>query len=130
MFQFIAKFYAKRRYLWKESVEAELNELGARISAQNADDKRAVVVQLTADAEAIDKSIAAGMEEESYKKLEGQEKYKADQERKEAEKLADGKRQLAKQLEGEIEEHMKTVDYFRKIATSHRNLAESVRRLK
>jgi hypothetical protein len=78
MFQFIAKFYAKRRYLWKETVKAELNELGARISAQNADDKRAVIAQLTADAEAIDQSIAAGMEEESYKKLEGQEKYKAD----------------------------------------------------
>jgi len=130
MFQFIARFYAKRRYLWKETVEAELNELGARISAQNADDKRATIAQLTADAEAIDQSIAAGMEAESYKALEGQEKYKADQERKDAEKLADSKRQYVKQLEGEIEEHMKTVEYFRKIATSHRNLAESVRRLK
>jgi hypothetical protein len=130
MFQFIAKFYAKRRYLWKETVEAELNELGARISKQNAGDKRAMIDQLTADAEAIDKSIAAGMEAESYKALEGQEKYKADQERKEAEKLADGKRQLVKQLEGEIEEHMKTVEYFRKIAKSHHQLADSVRRLK
>ena len=130
MFQLIAKIYAKRRYLWKETVEAELNEIGARISAQKADDKRVMIAQLTADAEAIDKSIAAGMEEEGYKALEGQEKYKADQERKDAEKLADGKREYAKQLEGEIEEHMKTVEYFRKIATSHRNLAESVRRLK
>jgi hypothetical protein len=130
MFQFIAKFYAKRRYLWKETVEAELNELGARISAQNADDKRGMIARLTADAEAIDQSIAVGLEEESYKKLEGQEKYKADQERKDAEKVADGKRQFVKQLENEIDEHMKTVDYFRKIATSHRTLAESVRRLK
>src|ERR1035441_10556713 len=119
MFTFIAKFYAKRRYLWKESVEAELNEIGARISAQNADDKRAVIAQLTADAEAIAQSIAAGMEAESYKALEGQEKYKADQERKDAEKLADGKRQYVKQLEGEIKGHEDTVQYFRKIATSH-----------
>jgi flagellar motility protein MotE (MotC chaperone) len=89
-----------------------------------------MIAQLTADAEAIAQSIAAGMEAESYKALEGQEKYKADQERKDAEKLADGKRKYAKQLEGEIEEHMKTVEYFRKIATSHRNLANSVHRLK
>ena len=130
MFQLIAKIYAKRRYLWKETVEAELNEIAARISAQNADDKRAVIEQLTADAYAIDKSIAAGMEDESYKVLEGQEKYEADRERNDAEKVADGKRQFAKKLEGEIEEHMKTVEYFRKIATSHRNLADSVHRLK
>ncbi|HEV2484886.1 MAG TPA: hypothetical protein VGT08_05085 [Terracidiphilus sp.] len=99
-------------------MEAELNELGARISKQNADDKRAMISQLTADAEAIDKSIAAGMEEESYKALEGQEKYKADQERKEADKLAEGKRQYVKQLEGQIEEHMKTSDFVSKVKAS------------
>jgi hypothetical protein len=130
MFNFIARFYAKRAFLWNELVEAHKNEIGARLSERNANDKQDLIAQLTKDAEEIDKSIAAGLESEEYKKLEGKEKYEADQERKDAEKLADGKRQYVKQLEGEIAEHKKTVDYFRKIAASHRQMADSIRRIK
>jgi hypothetical protein len=61
--------------------------------------------------------------------MTGQEKYLSDKERKQAEKVAEYKRQQAKAEEENAANGEKTAQYFRGLAENNRSVAERVRRL-
>lgn len=57
MIRFIAKRYAKARYRFKQEVEAETNELHAKLAERLAKEKRTTAAQLTKEAEQMDARI-------------------------------------------------------------------------
>lgn len=61
--------------------------------------------------------------------MSGKEIYESDKDRGEAEKIAQSKRDQAKQLENEVSEGEKAAKYFRELAKNNRTVAEKVRRL-
>lgn len=177
-----ARFWAKRRYIVRQEMEAALNDLNAAVSAQRAQEKRDLIPQLSKEADAIDKNIAeiAAMEEKGFWRCEnghekpkctlalcdeheasmceecktvaagdlptceqcdkatklikrsemtGQEKYESDQERKEAEKVAESKRQYAAQLVDEVKGQEDTAKHFRRQAASSRELADRLKQI-
>ncbi len=71
MLRFLARVWAKRKYIWTLETEAAANELNAGLSAKRAAEKRVLVAELKAEAEAIEKQIAEGQESEEYKSLAG-----------------------------------------------------------
>lgn len=57
MIRFIAKRYAKARYRFKQEVEAETNELHAKLAERLAKEKRTNAAQLTKEAEQMEARI-------------------------------------------------------------------------
>jgi len=64
MFRIIAKWYAKRQYIWRQEVDAATNELNAGLSSKLSTEKRALIDQLYKEADDIDKRI------EEFSKME------------------------------------------------------------
>ena len=95
MIRFFARIWAKRKYLWKLEVEAETNLLSAQLSANRAAEKKKLAEQLNKEADAIEENIKTETETPEYQSLEGQEKYEADREKNDAEKIVKSKRQQA-----------------------------------
>jgi hypothetical protein len=129
MIRFFARWWAKRRYIFSMETEAAVHDLNAGLSAQRAKEKRSLVAQLNADADAIDESIKTQTESEEYKSLTGQAKYEADKEKKDAENIAESKRQQAKEEERLIEGGEATAKHFRQQAGNGRLTAEKLRKL-
>src|SRR3954468_7198032 len=102
MIRMLARFWAKRRYIWRQESEAALNDLNAAVSLQRAKDKRDLIVQLNKEAEDIEKNIEKVAAEDASTEMTAKERYEADQERKDAEKIAKSKRDYAIQLVEEI----------------------------
>lgn len=62
--------------------------------------------------------------------MSGKEQYESDQERKEAEKVLQSKRDYAeKQLPEDIQKHEATANHFRRQAAQAREFADRLRRL-
>lgn len=59
MIRVLAKWWAKRQYIWKQEVEAATAELHAGLSLKLATEKRAQIEQLNKEADAIDANIKA-----------------------------------------------------------------------
>lgn len=57
MLRTIAKWWAKKKYIWKQEVEASTAELHAGLSFRLAGEKRALIAQLNKDAEDIENNI-------------------------------------------------------------------------
>jgi len=173
MTRFLAQWWAKRKYIFSAEVDAATHELHAALSAQRAQEARAMIAQLNKEAEEIEENIkrVAEMEEKGYwlcengheevgptkeyletngkvpaekrcfscsspakfikrSLMSGQEQYESDQERKEAEKVAESKRQAAKQQEEEAAKGGEdTVKHFKREAARSRELAERLRQL-
>jgi hypothetical protein len=184
MLRFFARFYAKRRYIWHQELEAATHDLNASLSALRAKEKRALVTQLNAEADAIEKNIqrlsdlaevgywvcenghergkcpcaslraeaivhssGCGLEvidplkdpkcAECGKQLKfikrsemsGQEQYEADKEKKDAQNIAESKRQAAAEEEKLIEGGEGTAKHFRQQAANGRATAEKLRKL-
>jgi hypothetical protein len=129
MIRALAKFWAKRRYVWNQEREAATTELNAKAAAARSAEKRALVAKLTAQADAIEANIKKVAEEDAKKEMSGQEKYESDRERREAEKMIEDYRNQAKQLETDIQGHEDTVKVFTKQAAQIRNFAELLRKL-
>ncbi len=110
-------------------MEASLNDLNAAVSLQRAKDKRDLIVQLNKEAEDIEKNIEKVAAEDAVKKLTPKEQYEADQERKDAEKIAKSKRDYAAELPEEIKGQEDTAKHFRRQAASSRELADRLRSL-
>jgi hypothetical protein len=68
MLRAIAKIYAKLSYLFALEVESAKNEINAATAKRKADEKRKLVEQLNAEADAIEKNIkeVAEKEEKGY----------------------------------------------------------------
>jgi hypothetical protein len=125
----LARFWAKRRYIWTLETEAAANEINARLSAKRAAEKRTLVAQLNSEADAIEKQITEGQESEEYKSLAGQEKYEADREKNDAKKIVESKRQTAAEEEKNAENGEATAKTFRQQAANSRATADRIRNL-
>jgi len=129
MIRLLAKIWAKLAYRFKLEKEAATNEINAALSSKRAAEKRQLVEQLNAEADAIQGNIAKEEETEEYKKLAGQEKYEADREKNDAKKIVADKRASAKTESEAVSEGEKTAQYFRQLAANSRIVAEKIRRL-
>jgi predicted phage terminase large subunit-like protein len=56
----LARWWARRRYIWKQDFESSLEELQASLSAQRAQEKRDAAVQLRKEAEGISEGGDSG----------------------------------------------------------------------
>jgi hypothetical protein len=81
MLRTLARWWARRRYIFKQDFEARLEELQAGLSAQRAQEKRDAAVQLRKDADDMEARLKqmAEMEERGFWLCEnGHEKPKCD----------------------------------------------------
>ncbi len=130
MLRLLAKWWAKRRYIWKEEFEAAIADLNAKSALSQAQDKRDLIDEVKKEADAIAENIKRVAAEDAGKALTGKEQYEADQERKDAEKILQSKRDDAeKQLPDEITKHEATANHFRRQAAQAREFADRLRRL-
>jgi hypothetical protein len=129
MIRFTARFWAKRRYIFNMELEAATHDLNASLSALRAREKRGLVEQLNAEADAIDTNIKTQEESEEYKALTSQEKYEADKEKRAAKNIAESKRQAATEEAKLIEGGDATAKHFRQQAAKSRATAEKLRKL-
>jgi hypothetical protein len=129
MLKLLATWWATRKYLFNEYVEAETNDIKARVVESRIKDMKADAKQLVSEAEAIEENIKKVEADTEYQALEGQLKYEADKEKREAEKIAASKRQTAKQAEDNVAQMSDTIKFFRRNAAAGRETAERVRNL-
>src|ERR1700685_2755722 len=108
------KWQTKRKYIHKEQFDAAIADLQADLAADRAKEKLKLAVQLTKEAVEIEKNIRTEEATTEYQALQGKEKYEAEQEKKDAEKIAASKRQEAKQAEEEAQSSTDTVRVFRR----------------
>jgi citrate synthase len=129
MLKLLATWWARRKYLFNEYVEAETNDIKARVVESRITEMKADAAQLVVEAEEIEENIKREEATPEYQALVGQEKYEADKEKREAEKIVDNKRQTAKQAEEAATQMTETVKHFRRMAIASRETAERVRNL-
>ena len=129
MIRLIAKFIAKRQYVFKLEHEAATNEINAKLALQHANEKRAFVEQLNREADAIDENIAHEEGTPEYQALAGQEKYEADREKADAKKIADEKRRAAEEEAKNVSEGEKLAQYLRGMAENARATTNKIKRL-
>lgn len=127
MIRFFARIWAKRKYLWKLEVEAETNLLSAQLSANRAAEKKKLAEQLNKEADAIEENIKTETETPEYQSLEGQEKYEADREKNDAEKIVKSKRQQAAEETKQVSDCEATAQHFRGQANNSRLVADKIR---
>jgi hypothetical protein len=166
MIRSLAKWCARKHYLFSQEYQAATADLHAGLSLRLAGEKRALVEKLNKEADdieanikAVDEKLAGGFWEcenghergfvdqpseggptfckvcqspvrlVSMATMSGQEKYKSDKERKEAEQIAANKRATAKAEEENAEGSEKTAKYFQDQARNNRAVAAKVRSL-
>ena len=127
MIRFFARFWAKRKYIWKLETEAATNDLSAQLSTNRAAEKRKLAEQLNKEADAIEQNIKTETETAEYQSLEGQEKYEADSEKNDAEKIVKSKRQQAAEESKQITDCEATAQHFRGQANNSRLVANKIR---
>jgi hypothetical protein len=125
MTKIFARIWAKRSYIFKLEKEAATNQLHAKLAALHAEQKRAEAEKLNADVDAIEANIKEEQTKDAYLKLEGQEKYKADQELNDARHMIESYRQKAAALSKEVTDNEKVAQHFRREAErSHASATE------
>jgi hypothetical protein len=129
MLKLLAIWWANRKYLFNEYVEAETNDIKARVVESRIKEMKGDAKQLIAEADEIEGNIKREEAMPEYQNLTGQEKYEADREKREAEKIADNKRQTAKQAKEAATQMVETVKHFRRMGAASRETAERVRNL-
>ena len=73
MIRLLARWWAKRCYIFQLELEASKGLINAAIAKRNADDARELVEQLNAEADAIDKNIEAeGAKQDRVTMINGQ----------------------------------------------------------
>jgi hypothetical protein len=129
MLRALAKVWAKLRYLWEHEVAAAKSDINASLSAKLAAEKRALVAQLTKEADVIEENIKKVEAEDAGKQITLKDKYDSDRERHEAEKIVESKRQTAAAEAENASGGEKTVKYFRDQAANARVVADKIRQL-
>lgn len=107
--------------------QAATSDFSAQLALNRAREKRALIEQLNKEADAIEQNIKTESENPEYVALERQEKYEADREKREAEKIVESKRQQAKQEAVDVEEGEKTAKHFVSEAANSRLVADKIR---
>jgi hypothetical protein len=140
MIRAIAKWWAKRSYIWDLEVEASKSEINAGTANRNAEAKRKLVAQLNAEADAIEENVKTVETEEEvrktapeYQQLSAQEKYEderaAKKEKDAAMQIMSEKRELAKQEQENVDAAIQAVNMLSGRAQDSRNFADKIREL-
>jgi hypothetical protein len=129
MLKLLATWWANRKYLFNEYVEAETNDIKARVVESRIKEMKSDALQLVSEADSIELNIKIEEATPEYQALEGKEKYEAEREKREAEKIIESKRQTAKQAEEAATQMVETVKHFRRMGAASRETAERVRNL-
>jgi hypothetical protein len=129
MLRFIARIWAKQSYIFRLEAEASTNLINSGLAAKRAAEKRAYIEQLEKEATAIEANIAREIETEEYKNLAGQDKYEADREKRDAEKVIEDKRAIAKQEAENAKGGEDAARMFRQNAENGRAVADKIRKL-
>ena len=108
----LARFWAKRQYIWRAECKAREDELNAGVFAGRARGYRA-------EADAIEDNIKKVDAEDAAKEMSGKERYEAEQERKDAEAILSQKRKDA-------DDSDKAAKYYRSQAAQARDLADRI----
>jgi hypothetical protein len=84
MIKLLARFWARRSYIWKIEKKAGEDELNAKLSALHAEQKRQEAEALNAEADAIEKSVKefAENEEKGFWRCEDEHESEQEPERK------------------------------------------------
>jgi hypothetical protein len=82
MIRFLARWFAKRKYVFTLELNAAESDINANLAANRAKERRDLTEQLNQEADDIDKSITDGENDPELQALTGQEKYEADREKK------------------------------------------------
>src|SRR5260370_34490059 len=129
MLRALAKTWAKLSYLWEHEVAAVKSDINAALSARLAAEKRALVAQLTKEADTIEENIKNVEAEDAGKQITLKEKYDSDRELHEAEKIVESKRQTSAAEAQNASGGEKTVKYFRDQAANARVMADTIQAL-
>jgi len=140
MIRTLAKVWAKLSYLFTLEVEAEKNEINAGTAKRNAQEKRKLVGQLSAEADAMDANIKTVEAEEEvrkfapeYQQLAAQEKYEDERaskkEREYALQMVAEKRKLAEEETKNAESADQVTQVLRGRARDSRAFADKIREL-
>jgi len=129
MIRFIARFAARLQYIWKLEIEGHTNDVNAELAVKRAKEKRAYVEQLNREADEIAENISREEQTDAYKALSGQEKYEADREKTDAQKIVAEKRRVAAEEAAKASEGEQTAEYFRRMAKDSRIVADKIRAL-
>ena len=92
MLKLIARFIAKKQYIFKLEHEGATNEINAQLAQNRTQEKRLFIEQLNREADDIGKNILVEEQTDEYKAFAGQEKYEADSEKADVKKIAGEKR--------------------------------------
>ena len=129
MIRLIARFIAKRQYIFKLESEAATQEINAQLATNRAKEKRAFIEQLNKEADDIEANIAKEEATDEYKALTGQDKYEADKEKDDAKTIAKQKRKQAEDESNNVSEGEKTAQFFRSNAQNSRIVADKIKAL-
>jgi electron transfer flavoprotein alpha subunit len=140
MLRGIAKIYARLSYLFQLEVEGHKNDINAATAKRNAEEKRTLVTQLNAEADAIEqnmKQVDAEEEErrkgEEYLKLTDKEKYDDQQaskkEKDAALQMITEKRGLATQEAKNVSDAEQVAQVLRGRAADSRAFADKIRQI-
>lgn len=140
MLRTFAKFWARLSYLWSLEVEGHKNDINAATAKRNAEEKRTLVTQLNAEADAIEqnvKQVEADEEErhkgEEYLKLTDKDKYEDQQaskkEKDAALQMIAEKRGLAAQEAKNVSDAEQVAQVLRGRAADSRAFADKIRSL-
>jgi hypothetical protein len=140
MLRIFAKWWARLSYVWQLEVEAGKNELNAATAKRNADEKRKLVLQLNAEADAIYENMKKVEEEETkrrageeYQKLSKQEQYEderaAKKEKDDALQIISEKRKLADEESKHVSEAEQVAQVLRGRAQDSRSFADKIREI-
>jgi len=140
MLRIFAKWWARLSYVWQLEVEAGKNELNAATAKTNADEKRKLVLQLNAEADAIYENMKKVEEEETkrrageeYQKLSKQEQYEderaAKKEKDDALQIISEKRKLADEESKHVSEAEQVAQVLRGRAQDSRSFADKIREI-
>jgi|HubBroStandDraft_4_1064222.scaffolds.fasta_scaffold11009_6 hypothetical protein len=97
MTHFFALIWAKLSYRFSLETDAAKTLINAGLASKREAEKRAYAEQLEREAADIEANIVREVETYEYKNLAGQEKYEADKEKRDAERVIEDKRATAKQ---------------------------------
>ena len=140
MLRIISRWWARLSYLWTLEVEAEKNLINAATAKRNAEEKRALVAKLNAEADAIEQNVKQVESEEEerkkgedYLKLSDKEKYEDERASK---KEKDGalqmiaeKRKLAQEEAKNVSNAEQVAQVLRGRAADSRSFADKIRQI-
>lgn len=140
MLRIFSKWWARLSYLWVLEIEGHKNDLNAATAKRNADEKRKLVAQLNAEADAMEANVKKVETEEDarmhtleWQELTPKEQYEDQQaskkEKDAALQMIAEKRKLAEQEAKNVSDAEQVAQVLRGRAADSRAFADKIRQI-